>query len=140
MYEIEELDPRICIMMMEKNDHETHLMAHLVSPTSHCPDCGARCDRRHGFTWRRIGDLFRIQHCIRLTLRVPKWFCDNPNCERIIFTERLAWAVPYSRRTNRTNHVLTTLPSKKDVVMEQSSAMHRPIVQSNYSVHGIPTS
>jgi len=35
-----------------------------------------------------------------------KWFWDNPNCERIIFTERLAWAVPYSRRTN---HVLTTL-------------------------------
>lgn len=109
MYEIEELDPRIRIMTMEKTDHETHLMAHLVSSTSHCPDCGARCDRRHGFTWRRIGDLFRIQHCIRLTLRVPKWFCDNPNCERIIFTERLEWAIPYSRRTNRTNHVLTTL-------------------------------
>ena len=109
MYEIEELDPRIRIMTMEKNDHEIQLMAHLVSCNSYCPDCGACCDRRHGFTWRRIRDLFRIQQCIRLTLRVPKWFCDNPNCERIIFTERLAWAVPYSRRTNRTNHVLTTL-------------------------------
>ncbi|WP_369834798.1 transposase family protein [Exiguobacterium sp. N4-1P] len=84
-------------------------MAHLVSCTSHCPDCRTRCDRRHGFTWRRIRDLFRIQQCIRLMLRVPKWFCDNPNCERIIFTERLEWAVPYSRRTNRTDHVLTTL-------------------------------
>lgn len=109
MYEIEELNPRIRIMTMEKNNHETHLMAHLVSSISHCPDCGARCDRRHGFNWRKIGDLFRIQHCIRLTLRVPKWFCDNPNCERIIFTERLKWTIPYSRRTNRTDHVLTTL-------------------------------
>lgn len=35
MYEIEELDPRIRIMMMEKTDHETRLMAHLVSSTSH---------------------------------------------------------------------------------------------------------
>lgn len=87
MYEIEELDPRLHIMTMEKNDHETHLMAHLISCTSHCPDCGAPCDRRHDFTWRRIRDLFRIQHCIQLMLRIPKWFCDNPNCKRIIFTE-----------------------------------------------------
>ena len=26
---------------------------------------------------------------------------------------------------------------KKDIFTEQSSAMHKPIVQSNYSVHGI---
>jgi len=39
MYEIEELDPRIRIMTMEKNDHEIQLMAHLVSCTSYCPDC-----------------------------------------------------------------------------------------------------
>ena len=45
MYEIEELDPRIRVMTMEKNDHETHLMAHLVSCTNHCPDCGARCQK-----------------------------------------------------------------------------------------------
>lgn len=106
MFEIEELDPRI---RMRKTDHETHLTAQLISSTSHCPDCGARCCRRHGFTWRRIGNLFRIQHYIRLTLRVPKWFCDNPNFERIIFTERIEWAMLYSRRTNRTTHVLTIL-------------------------------
>lgn len=39
-YEIEELDPLIRIMTMEKKDHEAHLTGHIVSCTSCCADCG----------------------------------------------------------------------------------------------------
>lgn len=79
MYEIEELDTHIRIMAMEKNDHETYLVVRLVLCTGYCPDFSV-FKFHNGFAIRRTG-------------------------ERIIFTERLKWTSPYSRRTNRAEHV-----------------------------------
>lgn len=49
-----------------------------------------------------LADLPWADYCVRLQLRVRKWFCHNPVCVRPIFTERLPRvATPWARRTRR---------------------------------------
>ncbi len=47
---------------------------------------------------------------MKIRLRVRRFFCDNPECRRRIFTERLAPAIaPYARRTRHAGSLLASL-------------------------------
>lgn len=37
---------------------------------------------------------------------MQKWFCDNPDCLKKVFTERLLWLAPYQRKTARLERVI----------------------------------
>src|SRR5215212_4349915 len=55
-----------------------------------CPLCGQLSLRIHGCYMRTLADLPWCGTPVRLRVRVRKFFCDEPSCERKIFAERLA--------------------------------------------------
>jgi len=71
-------------------------------PTACCPRCDLAATRVHSWYTRRLADVPWQGLAVRLHLRTRRWFCDNPCCERRIFTERLPTiAVPHAQRTQR---------------------------------------
>jgi transposase len=78
--------------------------------TMRCPSCERRASRVHSRYERSLAELPWGEHAVMLRLRVRRLFCDNPRCERRIFTERLPGiAAPWSRKTARLATRLTTL-------------------------------
>lgn len=73
----------------------------------HCPVCGERSRRIHGLYTRTLADLPWSGTPVRLRVRVRKFFCDEPACERRIFAERLdEVAQPFARGTDRQREAL----------------------------------
>jgi len=88
------------------------ITAHTIATasTSPCPLCGQPSARVHSRYPRTLADLPWLGVAMRLELRVRKFFCDNPACERLIFTERLPGvAATYGRRTLRLEAWLTRI-------------------------------
>lgn len=71
-----------------------------VAPSVACPLCGKVSGRIHSRYERTLADLPWNQVAVRMHLRSRKLFCDNPACQRIIFTEPLpGLAARYARKT-----------------------------------------
>src|SRR5262249_54848336 len=67
-----------------------------------CPRCAVLVTRLHSRYTRTLADVPWAHYRVRWHLRVRKWFCQNPQCVRQIFTERLpAVAAPWARQTAR---------------------------------------
>ena len=74
---------------------------------AHCPVCGGASRRIHGRYIRTLADLPWSGTPVRLQVRVRKFFCDVPTCERKIFAERLKEvALPFARGTGRQRQAL----------------------------------
>jgi transposase len=72
-----------------------------------CPLCGRPSRRVHGRYTRTMADLPWCGTPVRLRVRVRKFFCDEPTCEREIFAERLEEvARPFARGTDRQREAL----------------------------------
>ncbi len=72
-----------------------------------CPVCGSGSRRVHGHYTRTLADLPWGGVPVRLRVRVRKFFCDEPSCERRIFAERLEKvARPFARGTDRQREAL----------------------------------
>jgi transposase len=79
-------------------------------PAPECPLCHVAARRLHSRYERTLADLPWAGWTVRLELGVRKLFCDNPDCGRRIFTERLPGVVaPWARRTLRLGKRLTTV-------------------------------
>src|SRR5215217_5447828 len=66
-----------------------------------CPLCGQLSLRIHGCYMRTLADLPWCGTPVRLRVRVRKFFCDEPSCERKIFAERLEEVTrPFARATD----------------------------------------
>jgi transposase len=75
-----------------------------------CPICQRESQRLHSHYVRTLRDLPWADFSVVIILESGKWFCQNPSCERRIFTERLPGiAVPWARRTQRLAEVQTEL-------------------------------
>src|SRR2546427_118705 len=73
---------------------------------------GERCSTRFGWIilGQRVGDLPWVGWAVRLELHVRRFFCQNKECPRRVFTERLPSVVaPYARRTTRLCDLLTLI-------------------------------
>lgn len=71
-------------------------------PSSLCPLCGTPSSAIHSYYRRKPRDLPCAGRPIRLLLTVKKFFCHQADCQRKIFTERLADLIEVSSRlTNR---------------------------------------
>jgi transposase len=89
----------------EQNNIVVQLMTVNVSCT--CPICNNSCNRIHSKYDRWIADLPWSCFAVKIKLTTRKFFCDNENCIRKIFTERFKEdLVPYARRTNRLKYIL----------------------------------
>ena len=79
-------------------------------PAPECPLCHVAATRLHSRYERTLADLPWAGWTVRLELGVRKLFCDNPDCGRRIFTERLPGVVaPWARRTLRLGKRLTAV-------------------------------
>ena len=77
------------------------------NPTAQCPCCGQPSRRIHSCYTRTLADLPWCGTPVRLRVRVHKFFCDEPICEREIFAERLEGvACVYARNTDRHRQAL----------------------------------
>ena len=75
-----------------------------------CPVCAVPAQHIHSRYTRTLADLPWAHYRVRLQLRVRKWFCQNSQCVRHIFTERLPTvAAPWARRTLRLAQRLVAL-------------------------------
>lgn len=72
------------------------------APRVLCPLCGRPSARVHSRYVRSVADVPWHGVPFRLCLHVRRFFCDEPTCPRVIFTERLPGLVaPRARRTER---------------------------------------
>lgn len=87
--------------------HSVTIHAFSVKATAKCPCCGQPSRRIHGCYTRTLADLPWCGTPVRLRVRVRKFFCDVPSCERKIFAERLdEVARVYARGTDRQREAL----------------------------------
>src|SRR5215217_4171769 len=91
---------------------EQRIVAELATtaPEAACPLCGRAATRVQSHYWRHLADLPWQGVPVVVRLRARRFWCDNPDCARVIFTERVpALAAPYARRTARLAAVLTQI-------------------------------
>ena len=75
-----------------------------------CPLCFCPAERRHSHYTRVVADLPCAGLRVQLILHVRRFFCDNSDCIRKIFTERLlAFVLPWARLTVRLCEALQSL-------------------------------
>lgn len=86
------------------------LVATAVQPEVCCPDCGRRATRLHSGYQRTPADLPWHGLKVRLELHLRRFFCDQPDCPRTTFVQRLPTVLPpYARRTARLAQALVTI-------------------------------
>lgn len=75
-----------------------------------CPVCGQETRRVHSIYRRTLQDLPWGSFCVRLQMCVHRFFCQNPDCLRKIFTERFPELMePSARRTSRLRDAMRTI-------------------------------
>jgi transposase len=95
-------ESQLCIDRVETEGEDVLLSVSSTRATSLCPLCNRPSDRVHSQYQRHPADLPIVGHAVRLDMNVRKFFCDNNDCKRVIFTERLPSVLAsYARRTNR---------------------------------------
>jgi len=78
------------------------LLMRSIQRTSACPGCSQPSARIHSHYQRTLADLPWARIAVQLKIVVRRFFCDNPDCPRRIFAERLSTIAPaWSRRTTR---------------------------------------
>ena len=85
------------------------IYASTTNPAAECPVCKQLSPRIHGCYTRTLADLPWCGTPVRLRVRVRKFFCDVPSCERRIFAERLedvARAYARQQQTRRRHYEL----------------------------------
>src|SRR5690348_16236480 len=101
-----------CLQLVRLEADEQSLLAIVAttSPAAHCPLCQCRSESVHSRYTRVVADLPWAGWGVRLELHVRRFFCQNPERKRRIFTERLPGVVaPYARRTARLADLLTLI-------------------------------
>lgn len=77
-------------------------------PESVCPACGCSSSRGHSKYIRTFRDLPASGYGVKVLLQSRKYFCDNADCARKIFTERFNQEIrPHHRRFNRCKDLLS---------------------------------
>ena len=83
------------------------IYASTTNLAAECPLCGQPSRRIHGCYTRTLADLPWCGTPVHLRVRVRKFFCDVPSCERRIFAERLEEvARVHARGTDRQREAL----------------------------------
>jgi transposase len=88
------------------------LVVHVVSTNVrvYCPLCFCLAKRRHSRYTRVVADLPCAGFRVQLKLQMRKFFCDNADCSRKIFTERVpAFVEPWAQTTVRLRQALQAL-------------------------------
>ncbi|MBF6592208.1 MAG: ISL3 family transposase, partial [Ktedonobacterales bacterium] len=85
---------------LEATATEITAVVETIATSASCPLCGRLSGHVHSRYVRTVADVPWHGVPFRLRLHVRRFFCEEPSCQRAIFTERLPDLVaPYARRT-----------------------------------------
>ncbi|HZX21433.1 MAG TPA: ISL3 family transposase [Clostridia bacterium] len=92
------------------NDSDIIIRLLSTKPNCKCPNCGRTTSRVHSQYQRTLKDLPVTDKKTVICLQTRKFFCDNPDCDTKIFTERFKSLIKsYARKTDRLNKYLEFL-------------------------------
>jgi transposase len=96
-------DPsRLDLLSLVAESPPITLIMRTCGDSARCPLCGRASARVHSHYQRPRADLPWAGIAARILLWTRRFFCDTPDCQRRIFTERLAsGAAPHARCTER---------------------------------------
>ena len=98
------------IACIDPSDKQIRLHLEPVRSEVSCPVCGTLSSRVHRRYRRHAGDLPWSSWPVQLSIEVRHFFCDNPECQRRIFTEPFPEVLArYARRTGRSQVALLEL-------------------------------
>jgi len=100
------LDENAQIIYKDQSENEIFLIIKINSHSATCPSCNVSSYRSHSRYCRNVQDLPVSDCYVHFQIIVRKWFCDNPDCQQKIFTERLSWLDSYQRNTKRLEEVI----------------------------------
>ncbi|MCO5245747.1 MAG: transposase family protein [Anaerolineae bacterium] len=84
--------------------------ARTACSTAICPRCEQETEHVDSLHGRTIPDLPWSGCPVTINLRVRRFFCDNANCKRLVFCERLAPHIAfYDKHTERQRKLLQML-------------------------------
>jgi transposase len=101
-----------CLHLVRLEADEQSILAVVATTSSEalCPLCQCRSESVHSRYVRCVADLPWAGWAVRLELHVRRFFCQNKECVRQIFTERLPSVVaPYARCTLRLCDLFTLI-------------------------------
>ena len=91
---------------------QTGLVVEVASttPSSRCPLCLEPSSHIHSYYHRTLKDAPCVGRQLQLALTVRKFLCQNPDCSRKVFTERIPdLAEPWARMTTRLKEQITSI-------------------------------
>jgi transposase len=96
------------VVMESVDDTGTAVVIMVRSSTvlGDCPGRGYTSHRVHSRYTRSLADLPLSGRPVQLKLLVRRFRCDRALCTRLIFSERLAAAIPWARRTARLDEIV----------------------------------
>jgi transposase len=87
---------------LDPGQRQVRVFVDSIQRTVRCPLCDHAAHRIHSHYERTLADLPWADYRIVIKLTVGKFFCDQVECNRKIFTERIAGVMaPWARRTQR---------------------------------------
>lgn len=100
-------DWNIRIYRSEIQDSTIRLFARRTGKRSQCPNCLKSSRSVRSSYTRTLTDLPMAANAVFISLKIRRFACKNPNCEKRIFSERCSDLTnPYSRRTERASSYL----------------------------------
>ena len=103
-------DAGLALDQLQAEEHRIVVELATTAPEADCPLCGRPSARVQSHYRRHLADLPWQGVPVVVRLHARRFWCDNPDCPRVIFTERVpALAAPYARRTARLTAVLTQI-------------------------------
>src|SRR6266571_5769946 len=102
--------PDLHVVRLEADEQSMLAIMATTSSGALCPLCQCCSESIHSRYSRVVADLPWAGRAVRLELHVRRFFCQNQECKRQIFTERLPEVVaPSARRTTRLCDLLTLI-------------------------------
>jgi len=102
--------PGVGLALAHLRADDRHIVVELATtaPEAECPLCSRSTTRVQSHYWRTLADLPWQGVPVQVRLHARRFWCDNADCPRAIFTERVpALAAPYARRITRLTATLT---------------------------------
>lgn len=91
-------------------DHQVILSVQSRQKECPCPLCKIPSRTRHSYYYRTIRELPAFDNMVFLKLKAKKWYCQNPDCIRKVFTERFEhYFTRYKRFSDRLREKLLNI-------------------------------
>src|SRR5712692_7639649 len=97
------------IQHIASSETQVTITACTLMPTSTCPSCSQSSIPVHSYYTRSPQDLPISGRRVQLVLRVRRFRCPNPQCQKQPFAERLPNVPVSARQTSRLGALLSSI-------------------------------